>query len=96
MFPEGKAGLSIKVIAGIMIALVYSMGMINVTTQTESEGEHHIRSEVKDVKAEVKEARGEVKEVRETQHTIDNRLTRIETHVENLVKRLDDQNKPQP
>jgi DNA anti-recombination protein RmuC len=94
MFPEGKAGLSIKVIAGIMIALLYSMGMINVTAQTESEGEHHIKTEVKDVKDDVGDVKEDVKQVKETQHSIDKRLTVIETQMGYIVQHLKDQNRP--
>jgi phage shock protein A len=81
-------------IAGIVVAFLYSMGMINVTAQTESEGEHHIKTEVRDVKEDVADVKEDVEEVTKTQHSIDKRLTVIETQVGYIVQHLKDQNRP--
>jgi hypothetical protein len=37
MFPEGKAGMSIKFVGGMLLMILYSLGLVKATDSTEQE-----------------------------------------------------------
>jgi hypothetical protein len=65
MFPEGKSGLSMKVIAGAILAVLYSLGLVNATNTSEQEI-IKIKVEMGVIGNKIENIEGDIREIKQS------------------------------